>query len=51
MIITIIIIIRVETMVVNGPGNVIVCGHSDGRISLRAGMWVAMYIDISDILR
>ena len=27
---------RVETMAVNGPSNVLVCGHSDGRISLRA---------------
>ena len=27
---------RVETMAVNGPANVLVCGHSDGRISLRA---------------
>ena len=27
---------RVETMAVSGPGNVLVCGHTDGRISLRA---------------
>ena len=27
---------RVETMAVNGPANVLVCGHTDGRISLRA---------------
>lgn len=27
---------RVEAMAVNGHSNVLVCGHSDGRISLRA---------------
>jgi WD40 repeat protein len=27
---------RVEAMAVNGHGNVLVCGHSDGRITLRA---------------
>jgi hypothetical protein len=29
---------KVEAMAVNGSGNVLVCGHADGTLSLRA-LW------------